>query len=61
MYVRDKRIVDKSQNSIGVIKLRAVNKNMYSKQISLIEVQSTIYLNQNSELVMYNLRNYIKL
>lgn len=40
MYVRNKPIVDKSQNSIGVIKLRIVNKTMYSKQISLIEVQN---------------------
>lgn len=40
MYVRNKPVVDKSQNSIGVIKLRTVNKTMYSKQISLIEVQS---------------------
>lgn len=44
MYVRNKPIVDKSQNSIRVIKLRTVNKTMYSKQISLIEVQSTINL-----------------
>lgn len=61
MYVRNKPIVDKSQHSMGVIKLRTVNKTMYSKKISLIEVQSTISLNQNCELVMYNLRNYIKL
>lgn len=61
MYVRNKPIVDKSQYSMGVIKLRTVNKTMYWKQISLIEVQSTISLNQNSELVKYNLRNYIKL